>query len=121
MGVGIKIGSELAFPSEYLAAEDLNGREVTVEIESVTIDEVKLKDGKKERKAILSFKGAKKRLLLNKTNAKTIKAIHGPAPGDIERDVTKLWVGKAITLYPTTTNAFGEVTDCVRVRKQKVN
>jgi len=49
-------------------------------------------------------------LLLNKTNAKTIAQLYGKRPAD--------WVGKLITLYPTTTEAFGKTQDCIRIRNQ---
>lgn len=47
-------------------------------------------------------------LLLNKTNAKTIAQLYGNNPGQ--------WVGKAITLFPSTTSVGGEEKDCIRVR-----
>lgn len=49
-------------------------------------------------------------LLLNKTNAKTIAQLYGRRPAN--------WVGKLIALYPSTTEAFGETVDCIRVRNQ---
>lgn len=47
-------------------------------------------------------------LALNKTNAKTIVGLYGNKPAK--------WVGKTITLYPTTTDVGGETTECIRVR-----
>lgn len=47
-------------------------------------------------------------LLLNKTNAKTIAQMYGNNPGQ--------WVGKLITLFPSTTSVGGEEKDCIRVR-----
>jgi hypothetical protein len=120
MGVGIKIGGEVAFPSAFLGAEDLKGKDVTVEIESVTFEDVPMNGGGNERKVVMRFKGAKKAWILNRTNAKTIKSMYGPMATDAEQDAAVVWPGKKITLYPTTTRAFGEVTDCVRVRKAKV-
>jgi hypothetical protein len=49
-------------------------------------------------------------LLLNKTNAKAIAQMYGKRPAD--------WVGKLISLYPGTTDAFGETVDCIRIRNQ---
>lgn len=50
-------------------------------------------------------------LLLNKVNAKTIAQLYTKRPAD--------WVGKWITLYPTTTEVGGETRDCIRVRNQE--
>jgi hypothetical protein len=49
-------------------------------------------------------------LLLNKTNAKAVAQLYGKRPAD--------WVGKWVTLYPTTTEVGGETRDCIRVRNQ---
>jgi hypothetical protein len=49
-------------------------------------------------------------LLLNKTNATTIAQLYGNNPSQ--------WVGKLITLYPTTTSVGGAEKECIRVRNQ---
>jgi hypothetical protein len=49
-------------------------------------------------------------LLLNKTNAKTIAKLYGNSPS--------AWVGKFISLFPSTTSVGGEDVDCIRVRNQ---
>ena len=46
---------------------------------------------------------------MKKRNAKIIAKLHG---NDVDG-----WVGKAIALYATTCDAFGETVECVRVRK----
>ncbi len=45
---------------------------------------------------------------LNPTNRKTISQLYGTKPS--------AWVGKLITLYPTTTEMAGQTVDCIRVR-----
>ena len=97
------------FDSEYLYAFHLEGREVTVEIARVTGGELTGTGGKKSRKPVLFFKGKKKPMACNKTNGKTIAAMYG-------NDVSK-WVGKVITIYPTTTNFGNETVDCIRVKQ----
>lgn len=96
------------FDSDYLYAFHLAGREVTVEIARVTGGEVTGQGGKKSRKPVAYFKGKDKPLALNKTNCKTIAAMYGT-------DVAK-WVGKRVTIYPTTTNFGNETVDCIRVK-----
>lgn len=105
---------ELMFPSDYLRAADLieRGGEATVTIAEVFADDlhVRGKNGKTstERKYVIRFNKAKKKLVLNKTNAKSIASQHG-------KDTAE-WVGKEITLYATTCNAFGKTEDCIRVK-----
>lgn len=107
----------LLFPTMYLSAADLAGKEVTLTIRALQIDELDVKGGKEERPVLYFEETAakaretrkqEKRLILNKTNAKTIASMYG--------NKAEGWTGKAITLYPTETEAFGERVDCVRVR-----
>lgn len=95
-------------PSPYVAAHELGGKDVTVTIVRATGGTVEGEKGRKARKGILYFKGAKKPLVLNKTNGKTIAAMYG---NHVEE-----WVGKRITLFPTTTTRDGETVECIRVR-----
>lgn len=99
----------LMFPGRFVAAEDLKGRDVVVTIDRVQKEKLKTNDGTNDDKWLLYFQKAKKPLVLNTTNAKMIAAVTG------EQDATK-WGGRRITLYPTTCNAFGQTTTCIRVR-----
>lgn len=113
----------LAFPHNYIGAPDLKGRDVSLTISDVRIEDLSMveeKDDKKrkqERKMVLYFEELKGRgegeprmMVCNKTNAKTIAKLHGP-------ELTA-WRGKRITLYPTTCLAFGERVECVRIREK---
>lgn len=107
----------LLFPREYLGAPDLKGKDVTLTIRRIVVEDLETKDGK-EKKGIVYFEETKaaaekqgikeKRLVLNKTNAKTIAAIYGNEVDD--------WTGRRVTLFPTTCQSFGETVDCIRVR-----
>lgn len=80
------------FTGNFLDASDLMARgEITLEISGVVAPNAE-KDaaGKVINKGIIAFKGAKKRLILNKTNAKIIRLAHG--------DKASEWVGKKVTL-----------------------
>ena len=103
------------YPSPYLEAGDLDGKEITVEITTVEEHHTgKGKDGKEFEKPLLRFKGAKKGLVLNKTNAKRIR--DGLGYGNEVQG----WVGKKVTLYASTCNAFGKKnTPCVRIRLEE--
>lgn len=101
----------------YIGAHDLQpGQKLPVTIESVTNEVVKCFDGKsvKEETCIVArFKGAKKPMIVNKTNCKIIsKNFDSPYIED--------WVGKTITIYAAKVNAFGELTEALRVLNQKV-
>lgn len=99
------------FDKEFLAAWELDGRDVTVTIEHVTSGEVVGENGRKDKKPILRMAGKKKQFVSNITNCRTIAGMYGKRVED--------WVGKRITLYPTMTKAkSGEMVECIRVRPQ---
>lgn len=105
----ITLKGELLFPTEYVAAAELKGRDVTLTIARVQVDELQRKGSSaKERKPIIYFTETKKKLVLNKTNAKTIAALYG---GEVSA-----WAGKRITLFPTTDKFGRETVDCIRIR-----
>lgn len=101
----------ILYPSEYLNAADLlekSGGEAKLTIEKVAVEEVPGSDGSKKPKPVVWFKGAKKRMPLPKICAKKIAGMFGNNTDD--------WVGKEITVYATTCQAFGQETECIRVR-----
>lgn len=98
------------FPNEYLGAHEFLGRDVTKTIKSVAIEELRVTGGKKERRPVITFSDAKKRFVLNKTNAKSIAKLHG--------NDTKDWTGKQITMYPTRCMLKKEEVDCIRIREK---
>lgn len=87
---------------------DLGGKEVTVTIEKVWAGEISGEQGRKSKKPFVSFKGKTKKLALNKTNGKTIAQMYGTD--------TAAWVGKSITIYPTTTTFGNDTVGCIRVK-----
>ena len=94
--------------AEYLYAFDLDGKEVTLEIEKCTAGQIEGQKGRKSKKPMLTFVGAKKKLALNKTNGKIIAGLYGTETDD--------WVGRFVTIFPTTTDFGGETVECIRVR-----
>ena len=96
-----------AFDSNLFKATDLGKEDRVMTITSAEMEEIgRGKD--METKIVLEFKGQKKKLALNKTNAKSIAKLHG--------DDTDDWVGKKITLYATETEFNGDTVACIRVR-----
>lgn len=104
--------ASLAFPYKYLSNPDLQGKGRVLEISGVEVDDLPVKGtSKTERKYLVSFKGAQKKWVLNKTCARVIVRLYG--------DEMRKWVGKRVELYPTTCEAFGEKdVPCIRVKRQ---
>ena len=100
------------FPTGFIDESDLP-KDATVKIESVAVEALQLPgSNSKEDKVVMTFAGAKKKLVLNKTNAKIIAAQHGTD--------TDTWKGQEITLYFDPTVRFGkQVVGGVRVREGK--
>ncbi len=95
---------ECQFAGNFLDASDLpKGKTVTVTISELVPPNVERdQDGKGKliNKAIISFSGKQKRLILNKTNAKIIKMICGEP---------SQWVGQQIALsVRLLPEAFGQ-------------
>lgn len=96
------------YDSEWLYAYDLDGKDVTVEIERTEVATLVGSGGRKAKKPAVYFVGKVKGLALCKTNARTIAALYG--------NDTDKWVGKKITLFPTTTTFGPDTVECIRIR-----
>lgn len=90
------------YPGRFIKAGELQGKKVTLTIQSVDLDELEGDAGKKI-KGIVSFTETGKSLALNKTNGICLRAMFGRKLSD--------WEGKRVTLFPSTWN--GE--DCIRI------
>lgn len=104
------------FDSTCFRVWHLGGKERVYKIAKVTrltsemVNGAKREIKKQPRLALVDLKGQPipLPLLLNKTNAKTIAKLYGNSPA--------AWVGKLISLFPSTTSVGGEDVDCIRVR-----
>lgn len=101
-----------ALDKAFLFSYDLQGKDVTVVIDRVVQGELVGQQGRKTKKPLVYFKGKSKPLALNITNIRTIASIYGSFR-------VEDWIGKSITLYPTTTNFGSETKDCIRIRVRK--
>ena len=97
----MKISEE--FPSKYLKATDLQGRDVKVTMANVERETIG-----SDKKLVLYFKGKQKGLVLNKTNAATI--------GDAYGDDTEDWFDQPLILFSIKTDFQGKVVDGLRCR-----
>ncbi len=102
------------YDRNYLYSFDLGDRDVVVEIAKV--EQGKLQQPgttKTTKKPVVFFRGREQGpgLVLNATNGKTIAKLYG--------NDTREWIGKAVTLYATTTKFGPETVECIRVRPSK--
>src|SRR5271166_2605021 len=94
------------FPSNYLKASDLQGRNVLVVIDRVAME--KLGD---DDKYILYFQGKQKGVVLNKTNGTNIALAYG--------EDTEDWIGKEVVLYPAMVDFQGRSVSAIRIRQPR--
>jgi hypothetical protein len=101
------------FNYDYMGAYSLpDGKDVVVTIKELKKEKVKGAKGKKEDCVVCYFIDSDKPMILNKTNCRTIEKLYGtPFVED--------WGGKKIQLYSAKVDAFGDVTDALRVRDFK--
>lgn len=90
------------FPSNYIKAADLQGRQIDVEIARVEMEDIG-----DDHKPVMYFVGKQKGLVLNKTNSNVICDLYG--------DETDAWNGRIITLFATKVDYQGKRVDAVRV------
>ena len=80
------------YPPKWVKAADLNGQAVPVTIKAVTVEEFYVPQiNERKRAAILAFEGKTKRLVLNKTQCRSLAAITGS-------DVFGDWIGQSVEL-----------------------
>lgn len=91
------------FPSKYLKAADLGGKEVKVIMQNV--EKEKLGD---DTKLVLYFKGKEKGVVLNKTNASTIADAYG--------DDSEDWFDQPLILFSVMVDFQGKVGPAIRCR-----
>src|SRR5262249_30410628 len=96
------------YPSKFLRASDLKGKEITVTIDRVEAEDFE-QDGAKRAKPVVHFRDKSiKPLVCNKTNSSRLAT----ALGDKDTDA---WAGKQVRLYPDMEEFRGQVHEVVRV------
>jgi len=98
-----------AFPSNWVSAHDLKGKDVTLIICKSNVQDLG-KPGEQDRKLCIWFNGTEKGMALNVINRNTIIDLYGPE--------TDNWHGESITLYPTQTEWKSKMVDCIRIRTE---
>lgn len=105
---------------DYLGAYSFEGvaTEVTLTIKEVKKERVTANGGSSEDCIVAHFEETNengvvvKPMVLNKTNCKMIEKIYETP--DVEN-----WLGKRITIYPTTTKFARETVACLRIKDEK--
>lgn len=92
-----------AFPSNYLKADDLQGREVPVTIAKYALEKLG-----EEQKLVIYFAGKEKGMVCNRTNADRIAHYYGD---DLDH-----WIGKAVILGTELVSFQGKTTEGLRVK-----
>lgn len=90
------------YPGRFIKCADLKGKNVTLTIAAVTLEELEGDKGK-QVKGLVAFEKTEKQLALNKTNGICIKEMFGKK--------VQTWVGKRITLMPASWNG----DDAIRI------
>ena len=94
----------------FLGAWDLDeGKDTVLTIDHVERNEVKNDRGTEKKMTIHFVENGYKPMICNTTNAKAISKAHGST--NVED-----WEKKKISLYKATISAFGQTTECIRVR-----
>lgn len=95
------------FPSKYLKAADLQGRQARVVMDRVEEEQVG-NNQNEDPKPILYFQGKDKGMVLNKTNANNIVDAYG--------DETDDWHGEELVLFEAMVDFQGKTVSAIRVR-----
>ena len=95
------------YESKYLKASDLKGREFNLTISTIQV-EVLGSGSQAKKKPVVYFQGAQKGMALNRSNADEIANVYGL--------LTEDWIGKSVTLYPSTTRFADQVVPCIKIR-----
>jgi hypothetical protein len=96
----------LFFDATALSAHHLQGKPQIVVISKWIAGKVG-HGAKAQKKPVLYFKDRTLPLAVNKTNGAIIAALYG-------RNLDG-WIGKAIEIFPTTTQFGKDIVDCIRV------
>ena len=101
-----KLSQITSYQSSWLKAEDLQGRPVTVTIDRAVVEDIRQRDGTKEPRVVVAFRGKTKRLICNKTQALTLADI-------AKTEEFTRWSGLTVVLTPGRTQS-GQATILIR-------
>lgn len=91
------------FPSKYLKAADLQGKQV-----KVVIDRVEMETLGEDRRPVVYFQHKEKGVVINKTNTTNIAQAYGWNSDD--------WSGREVVLYTAWVDFQGKSVEAIRIR-----
>jgi hypothetical protein len=95
------------FPSKWLRGSDAEEGDLLLVIRRISIETIG-QGADAEKKPVAWFESEPRGLILNKTNANSLKAMFG--------DETDDWVGRTIRIYQTETSYNGEMVSTLRIK-----
>lgn len=102
--------AELLLLGRFIKSVELQGKDVTLTIADVVIEELEETKGGVKKKGVVLFKERDRGWVLNRTNVEALKAMWG-------RD-TEAWKNRRVTIYPAPQRnpSTGEMGTAIRVR-----
>lgn len=98
------------FNYPYLGVQDLKtNSDIILTAKCVVKEDVPNKSGQKEKCNVLYFQEDVKPMVLNKTNCKTMERL-------FKTPCYEDWMNKKLQIGSARVNAFGEMTDALRIR-----
>ena len=97
------------FPGRFIKAGEMAGKDVTLTIRDVEVEELEKEDGSAKLTAIVKFAEIKREWVLNKTCGQCLRAMWGDSVDD--------WIGKRVTLFPEPdASGLSDSGVCIRVK-----
>lgn len=97
----------MMYPHRFLKADMLAGKRVTLTIRNIVGEGLMSEDGGANLEWVVSFQERPLEFVMNKTNAFCLYRMFGGDPHS--------WIGRRVTFFPTTVQAFGSKQDCIRI------
>lgn len=97
--------SEL-FPNRFIHADLLKGKKITLTIKNLDMEVMESDKGNKSA-VVAYFVESPLQLGTNKTNGYCLKRMFGSNP--------RAWIGRKITIFPTTTRFGSDTVECIRI------
>lgn len=100
------------FPSEFVKADDLQGKQVTVMLASGNVDDVPMTGGRREKKLCFTIVGKRKRWIVGKTNGYALALLFAGPP---KYNDLRCAFGKRVTLVADADTMKGQPCAALRI------
>ena len=96
------------FGSKFLSKDDVGEERIKTVINDITLEQVREKDGATKNKFVVHFDDLDKALVLNNTNANTLKDALGKEASH--------WIGARVIIYVDNSVVFNNILGGVRLQ-----